>query len=174
MQNRTETTNIRPGWYGSVDWVLPWELKGHLFDSQSGHMPGLWVWSLVRGCTGGNWSLFLSHIYVSLINVFLSLAPPPSSSLSKINKHILEWGLKKERLKKGRKETNGMERKGKERKGKERKGKERKGKERKGKERKGKRTKTIVQIRAWWWGMIFSQYFYLSHVNQYLPHIYKK
>ena len=30
-----------PGWCGLVDWVLDCELKGHQFDSQAGHMPGL-------------------------------------------------------------------------------------------------------------------------------------
>ena len=30
-----------PPWCGSVDWALACEPKGHRFDSQSGHMPGL-------------------------------------------------------------------------------------------------------------------------------------
>ena len=30
-----------PGWCGLVDWVLACEAKGHWFDSQWGHMPGL-------------------------------------------------------------------------------------------------------------------------------------
>ena len=38
-----------PGWYDSVDWVPACEPKGHQFDSQSGHMPGLWARSPVRG-----------------------------------------------------------------------------------------------------------------------------
>ena len=37
------------GWYGSVDWVLACEPKGRWFDSQSGHMPGLWARSPVGG-----------------------------------------------------------------------------------------------------------------------------
>ena len=38
-----------PGWCSSVDWTLACEPKGRQFDSQSGHMPGLWVRSLVEG-----------------------------------------------------------------------------------------------------------------------------
>ena len=38
-----------PGWCGSVDGVLECEAKGHWFDSQSGHMPGLWAGSPVGG-----------------------------------------------------------------------------------------------------------------------------
>ena len=30
-----------PNWCGSVGWALSSKLKGHQFDSQSGHMPGL-------------------------------------------------------------------------------------------------------------------------------------
>ena len=33
--------NCSPGWCGSVDWVLACEAKGHWFNSQPGHMPGL-------------------------------------------------------------------------------------------------------------------------------------
>ena len=42
-------SGISPGWCGSVDWVLACESKGGLFDSWSGHMPGLWARSLVGG-----------------------------------------------------------------------------------------------------------------------------
>ena len=85
--------------------------KGWQIDPQSGHTPRLWVWSLVGAYTGGNWSTFLSHndvclsffLFLSLslslsLSLYLSLfsAPPHcSSSLSKINKHILKWGLKR-------------------------------------------------------------------------------
>ena len=37
------------GWCGSVAWVLACEPKGHWFDSQSGHMPGLQARSPVGG-----------------------------------------------------------------------------------------------------------------------------
>ena len=37
------------GWSSSVDWVLAYEPKGQWFDSQSGHMPGLWARSSVAG-----------------------------------------------------------------------------------------------------------------------------
>ena len=40
---------LGPGWCGSVDWVLACKPKGHWFDSQSGHMPGLQARSLVGG-----------------------------------------------------------------------------------------------------------------------------
>ena len=36
---------------GLVDWVLAYEPKGHWFDSQSEHMPGLWA----RSPVGGTW-----------------------------------------------------------------------------------------------------------------------
>ena len=36
-------------WYGSMDWALASEPKGHQFNSQSGHIPGLQVRSPVRG-----------------------------------------------------------------------------------------------------------------------------
>ena len=38
---------LSPGWCGSVDWVLAYELKGQQFDSKSGHMPGWRARSLV-------------------------------------------------------------------------------------------------------------------------------
>ena len=33
--------------YGSVDWTLFHKAKGHWFNSQSGHMPRLWVGPLL-------------------------------------------------------------------------------------------------------------------------------
>ena len=36
-----------PDWCGSVGWTLSHKAKGHQFNSQSGHMRGLQVWSLV-------------------------------------------------------------------------------------------------------------------------------
>ena len=41
--------SFSPGWWSSVDWVLACELKGHQFDSQPGHMPGLQARSPVGG-----------------------------------------------------------------------------------------------------------------------------
>ena len=38
-----------PGWHSSVDSVLACDPKGHQFNSQSGHMPGLWAGSPVGG-----------------------------------------------------------------------------------------------------------------------------
>ena len=63
-------------------WALSHKPKSHGFDSQSGHMSGLRVQSLVGVCSGGNTSMFLSHTDVSLPLSF----PSP---LSKINKHVL-------------------------------------------------------------------------------------
>ena len=40
---------MSPGWCGSVDWESDCEVKGHWFDAQSGHMPGLWARSPVMG-----------------------------------------------------------------------------------------------------------------------------
>ena len=64
-----------PGWCGSVGYALFFRPKGRQFKSQSGHMPGLWVRSLVRVGTEGNQSTFFSHISISL---------PPFPSLKKI------------------------------------------------------------------------------------------
>ena len=50
--------------------------KGCGIDPWSGHIPKLWVRSLVRVPTEGNWSMFLSF----------------SLPLSQINKYILRWG----------------------------------------------------------------------------------
>ena len=38
-----------PGWCSSVDWAPACESKGHWFNSQSGHMPGLWAKTPVGG-----------------------------------------------------------------------------------------------------------------------------
>ena len=40
---------ISPGWYGSPDCVPAYEPKGHLLNSQAGHMPGLQARSPVGG-----------------------------------------------------------------------------------------------------------------------------
>ena len=64
----------RCGWCGSVDWAPAREQKGHWFDSQSGHVPGLQAGSLV----GGVWEATDRCFSPSL---------PPSLPLSlKINK----------------------------------------------------------------------------------------
>ena len=46
-KGRLERMGVSPGWCGSVDRALACEPKGRWFDSQSGHMPGLWTRSLV-------------------------------------------------------------------------------------------------------------------------------
>ena len=72
--------------------ALACKVKGHRFDSWSEHMPRLQVGCTVRKRTRGNQSMFPSHIQTSP-----SLCLP--SPLSKINKHVLGWGLKKRREK---------------------------------------------------------------------------
>ena len=42
------------------------KLKGCRFDSWSGHMTRLWVWSPVRACMRENGLMFLSHTDVSV------------------------------------------------------------------------------------------------------------
>ena len=71
-------TESSPGCGGSVGWELSHKAKGCLFNSQSGHMSRLWVWSPVGVHMGGKQSMFLPHIDVDL---FLSFP----SSLSKKN-----------------------------------------------------------------------------------------
>ena len=44
-----KTAILALGWCGSVDGALDCEPKGLQFDSQSGHMPGLWTRSPVGG-----------------------------------------------------------------------------------------------------------------------------
>ena len=91
-------------------------LKGCWFDSESGHIPGLWVASLVRVCTGGNKLMFLSHIIVSL-SLSLSLSPPlplksketcPWVSIKKTMMHHCEYILVLARLKMGTREKPGF------------------------------------------------------------------
>ena len=66
-----------------LSWLLSSHTtKGCRFHFQSGHIPRLWVWSLVGVHAGGDQSMLLSHIKVCFC---LSLSP---SSLFKINKHI--------------------------------------------------------------------------------------
>ena len=51
---------------GVVGWVLSHKAKGRWFDSQSGHMPGLWARSPFGAHTRGKRQIkFLSHIDVS-------------------------------------------------------------------------------------------------------------
>ena len=69
--------------------VSPHTPKGCGFDSQSGYIPRLSIRSLVRTHIGGNQWVFLSNIDGSL-----RLSPlTPTSSLSKVNEHILGWGF---------------------------------------------------------------------------------
>ena len=45
---------LSPDQCGSVGWASSLKVKGHKFDSCSGHMPRLWVWSLVGAHMRGN------------------------------------------------------------------------------------------------------------------------
>ena len=83
---------------------MPWP-GGSVSWSFILHTKRLWIWSLVRASTRGSLLMFLFHIYVSLslylyfyLHLYLSLSLTlPPCSLSKINKHILGWGLKTRR-----------------------------------------------------------------------------
>ena len=59
-------TRYGPDQCGSVGWASSHKAKGHRFDSQSGHMQGLWVRYPVGVLLRGNQSMFFSHIDVSL------------------------------------------------------------------------------------------------------------
>ena len=58
-----------------LSWASPHKPKGCWFDSWSGHMPGLHVWSPVGVRMGVNQLMFLCHIDMSLP---LFLPPFPS------------------------------------------------------------------------------------------------
>ena len=64
-------TLLSPGWCSSVGWTQACEEKGCKFDSQSGHMPGLWARSPVGGHMRGNHTLMflpLSFSFPSLLS----------------------------------------------------------------------------------------------------------
>ena len=67
-----------PDWCGSVSWTYSHKVKDHWFYPQLGHMPGLWVQSLVMVHERGSRSMLPPHIKVSL-----SLFLPPLTSLQK-------------------------------------------------------------------------------------------
>ena len=75
-------TSLSPGQGAQLVGVLSCAPNGSRFDSWSGYISRLQIRSLIGEHTGGNCSMFLSHIDVYLC---LSLSP-----LSKINKHIFE------------------------------------------------------------------------------------
>ena len=68
-----------PGWCSSVNRAQACESKGHRFDPQSGHMPGLQAGAPVGGHVRGNHT-----------SMFLSLSPSLPLSL-KINFLKKEW-----------------------------------------------------------------------------------
>ena len=59
-----------PGWCGSVDWVPACEPKGHQFDSQSGHTPGLQARSPVGDTQEETISLMFLSLSSSLPSPF--------------------------------------------------------------------------------------------------------
>ena len=73
-----KSSNSIPSWCGSMDGVLACKPKGHWFNSQSGHMPGLQTGSPELGRRGVAWEATTHWCDVSL-PLFL---PPPL----KINK----------------------------------------------------------------------------------------
>ena len=83
MVPNSEHSNLKYQEYialaGLVGWVLTCEPKGYWFNSQSGHMPGLWARSPVGGI----------RETTNYILMFLSLSPSLALSLKKyINKLI--------------------------------------------------------------------------------------
>ena len=72
-----------PDWYGSGGWVLSHKVKGHQFDSQSGHMSRLQVWSytlILAKRSRSNAGLALAGVCTKrqLIDVYLPLFLPLS------------------------------------------------------------------------------------------------
>ena len=71
---------LSPSWCGSVDWVPACKPKGCLFNSQSGHRPGLWA----RSPVGGMWEATTHWTSLSLslfsLSPFLSPLPPLSKN----------------------------------------------------------------------------------------------
>ena len=55
-----------PGWCGSMDWVPACKLKGHWFDFQSGHMPGLQARSPLGGMHEQLLGIAFAHLGFSL------------------------------------------------------------------------------------------------------------
>ena len=51
-----------PWLVGSVGWASSSKAKDCRFDSQSGHMPGLWVWFPDGACVRGNRSMFFFRV----------------------------------------------------------------------------------------------------------------
>ena len=54
-----------PGWCGSVDCMPACKPKGCWFDSQSGHMPGLWDRLPNSGCVRGNHTFMFLTLFFS-------------------------------------------------------------------------------------------------------------
>ena len=68
-----------PGWFGLLDWMPACEPRGHRFDSQSRHMPGLWD----RPPVGGVWEATTHWCFSPSLSLFLPLC-------LKINKYIFK------------------------------------------------------------------------------------
>ena len=79
-----KTPGSHPGPCGSVGWVSFCRPKGCSFDSWSGYMSRLWVWSPVGVHTKGNQSMFLSLL--SRIDVSFFLCSPLSKKKKKKGK----------------------------------------------------------------------------------------
>ena len=83
MPTKEEIAQIKedchPSWCGSVDWAPACKLKGHQFDSQSGHMPGL----RARSPVGGLQEATMHHTLMFL-SLSFSLLSPLSKKVNKI------------------------------------------------------------------------------------------
>ena len=62
VSSELSKTARSPEWCGSVGWVSSLEAKGRQFDSQSEHMPGLQIQSLVGEHMRGNRWMFLPSL----------------------------------------------------------------------------------------------------------------
>ena len=63
MKSHILRNTSSPHWCGSIGWASYHKVKGLQFDSWSGHMYGLQVWTLFWVCVRGNWSMFLSFSF---------------------------------------------------------------------------------------------------------------
>ena len=61
---------LSSGWCGSVDWMPVCKPKGHQFNSQSGHMPGLQA----RSPVGGAWEATTDWCFSPSLSLSLTLS----------------------------------------------------------------------------------------------------
>ena len=83
LPNLKKTQQNSPGWCGSADGVLACKPKGHWFNPQSGHMPGLRARSPVEGAQEAtDWCVYCT-------STFLPISFPFSLKINKYFKKII-------------------------------------------------------------------------------------